>query len=127
MIPKGGRVERRLSVTVHARMASLDRPWLAELAMTENVSPFGARTLVKDAWKPGERVIVESPGGRKFMRGTRCLLRAFEDRRNGGWVAVGRTESRLDEPTWADRITAHELVKLGCLKEMSFIGGPAQR
>ena len=63
MIPKGGRVERRLSVTVHARMASLDRPWLAELAMTENVSPFGARTLVKDAWKPGERVIVESLGG----------------------------------------------------------------
>lgn len=62
MIPRGGRVERRLSVTVHVRIASLDRPWLAELATTENVSPFGARILVKDAWKPGERVIVESPG-----------------------------------------------------------------
>jgi len=63
MIPTGGRVERRSSVTVHVRMSSPARPGLAQLAMTENVSPFGARTLVKDAWKPGERVIVESPGG----------------------------------------------------------------
>jgi len=63
MISKGGRVERRLSVTLRVRIASLDRPWLTELAMTENVSTFGARILVQDAWKPGERVLVESPGG----------------------------------------------------------------
>lgn len=62
MIPKDGRVERRLSVRVHVRIASLDRPWVAELAMTENVSSLGARILVKDAWKPGERVLVESTG-----------------------------------------------------------------
>ena len=62
MIPKGGRLEKRSRVTVRLRVSSLDRPWLVELAMTENVSPSGARILVKDAWKPGERVAVEPPG-----------------------------------------------------------------
>jgi hypothetical protein len=44
------------------RISSLDRPWLVELAMTENVSASGARIVVKDAWKPGERVGVEPAG-----------------------------------------------------------------
>jgi hypothetical protein len=58
-----GRMEKRFSVAVSVRVASLDRPWLAEPAMTENVSLFGARILVKDAWRPNEHVVVESPGG----------------------------------------------------------------
>jgi hypothetical protein len=62
MIPKGGRLERRSRSTLRLRIFSLDRPWLVELATTENVSPSGARILVKDAWKPGERVAVELPG-----------------------------------------------------------------
>lgn len=63
MMPESGRIERRFSVTVPVRIASLDRPWLAEPAMTENVSLFGARILVKAAWRSDERVVVESPGG----------------------------------------------------------------
>jgi hypothetical protein len=62
MILKGGRVEKRSALTVRLRISSLDRPGLAEVALTENVSPCGARILVTDAWKPGERVTVELPG-----------------------------------------------------------------
>lgn len=62
MISKGGRLEKRLRHTLRLRISSLDRPWLVELAITENVSPSGARILVKDTWKPGERVAVEPPG-----------------------------------------------------------------
>jgi len=63
MIPKAGRVERRFSATVDVHMASLDRPWLLEQAVTENVSPCGARILAKDEWRSGERVVLASPGG----------------------------------------------------------------
>jgi hypothetical protein len=62
MIPKGGRLERRSRSTARLRISSLDRPWLVELATTENISLSGARILVKDVWKPGERVAVERPG-----------------------------------------------------------------
>jgi hypothetical protein len=62
MIPKGVRAERRFPLAVRLRIASLDRPWLVELGETANVSPGGARILVKDVWRTGERVIVESPG-----------------------------------------------------------------
>lgn len=63
MLLESGRMEKRFSVTVPLRIASLDRPWLVESTMTENVSLFGARILVKDAWRPNEQVVVESPGG----------------------------------------------------------------
>lgn len=62
MIRKAGRVEKRLAVTVRPRIASLDRPWLVEVGTTENVSTRGARILLKDAWRPGERVALELPG-----------------------------------------------------------------
>ena len=63
MIPKAGRVGKRLAVTVRLRIASLDRPWLVELGTTENVSTRGARILLKDAWRPGERVALALLGG----------------------------------------------------------------
>lgn len=62
MITRGGRLERRSRSAVRLRISSLDRPSLVELAMTENVSHSGARILVKDAWKPGERVSLEPAG-----------------------------------------------------------------
>jgi hypothetical protein len=63
MVLESGRIEKRFSVTVPLLIASLDRPWLVEPTMTENVSLFGARILVKDAWRPNERVAIELPGG----------------------------------------------------------------
>src|SRR3989442_15157630 len=51
--------------------------------------------------------------GRKFMRGTRCLLRAFEDRDNGGWGAGGQTAALMDEPADGERVKEDELVKRG--------------
>jgi hypothetical protein len=63
MKPQTGRMERRYSIAVPVRIASLDRLWLAEPAMTENVSLFGARVLVKHNWRTDERAVVESPGG----------------------------------------------------------------
>ena|SRR5690349_1862141 len=62
MIPKGGRLEKRSRSAMRLRISSLDRPRLVELAMTENVSACGARVLVREAWKPGERVTVEPAG-----------------------------------------------------------------
>lgn len=63
MAPQSGRAEKRFLFTASVHIASLDRPWLVESAMTENVSLFGARILVKDRWKPEERAIIESQGG----------------------------------------------------------------
>jgi hypothetical protein len=58
-----GRMEKRFWATVPLRIVSLDRPWLVESTITENVSLFGARILVKDIWRLNEQVVVESPGG----------------------------------------------------------------
>lgn len=63
MKPETGRVEKRFANAVPVRIKSLDRPWLTEAAMTENVSLFGARILVRSIWGTDEEVIVESPGG----------------------------------------------------------------
>ena len=63
MALQSGRVEKRVPFTVSVRIASLDRPWIVEPAMTENVSLFGARILVNDTWRPNERAIIESQGG----------------------------------------------------------------
>ncbi len=62
MIPKGGRLAKRSALTVRVRISSLDRPWLVEIATTENVSSSGVRILTKDVWKPGERVNIEPTG-----------------------------------------------------------------
>jgi hypothetical protein len=63
MKPETGRLEKRFGIAIPVRIASLDRPWLEERAMTENVSHFGARILVKSVWRADERVVVESTGG----------------------------------------------------------------
>jgi hypothetical protein len=63
MKPETGRVEKRSAIAVPVRIASLDRLWLTEPAMTENVSRFGARILTKSIWKTEERVVIESPRG----------------------------------------------------------------
>jgi hypothetical protein len=58
-----GRMEKRFPVVVPLSIRSFDRVWLAETAITENVSLFGARILVDNRWEAGERVVVESPEG----------------------------------------------------------------
>jgi hypothetical protein len=63
MKPETGRLEKRFGIAIPVRIASLDRPGLEERAMTENVSHFGARILVKSVWRADERVVVESTGG----------------------------------------------------------------
>jgi hypothetical protein len=82
---ESGRIEKRFPVTIPLRITSLDRPWLAERTMTENVSLFGARILVKDTWRPNERLVVESPGGLY-----RCQARVIYCQKLApGTIAVG--------------------------------------
>lgn len=58
-----GRMEKRFPIAIPLRIESLDRLGLAEAAITQNVSLFGARILVGKKWQADERVIIESPGG----------------------------------------------------------------
>lgn len=82
---ESGRVEKRFPVDVPLRIASLDRPWLVEQAITENVSVFGARILTKDLWRPNEKVTVESPGDP-----TPCQARiVYLQRLVAGKIAIG--------------------------------------
>ncbi|PYU28795.1 MAG: hypothetical protein DMG32_01850 [Acidobacteria bacterium] len=90
-----GRAQKRFSVTVPVRIASLDRPGLVEPAMTENVSLFGTRILVKDTWRPNERAIVVSQGGLYP-----CEARVvYCQRLNTGATAVGLQLARA-RPDW---------------------------
>ena len=56
-----GRLEKRFAVAIPVRITSLDRLWQTEEAMTENMSFLGARILVKNMWRKGEQMVVESP------------------------------------------------------------------
>ena|SRR5437879_3984704 len=93
-----GRVGKRFAVGVPLRIKSLDRLWLAEAAVTENVSPFGARILVENIWETGERVVVESPGGVDPCPARVIYCQALK---NGG-TAIGVRLAKVS-PDWMSR------------------------
>jgi hypothetical protein len=60
---QSGRVEKRLPISVPMWLTSFNRPGPFERAVTENVSPAGARIIVGTRWPPEEAIVVLcSPG-----------------------------------------------------------------
>lgn len=98
MKPKTGRVEKRYAIAFPVRIASLDRLWLVEPAMTENVSLFGARILVKSVWRTDERAVVESPGG---VEPCQARVVYCQPLKTGG-TAIGVRLARA-RPDWMSR------------------------
>lgn len=98
MKPESGRVEKRFAIAVPVRIKSLDRAWLTEAAMTENVSLFGARILVKDIWGRDEHVVVESPGGADSCQARVVYCQALKT----GGTAIG-VHLAGARPNWMSR------------------------
>jgi hypothetical protein len=63
MLSRTGRVESRLPLSTAVRISSLEHPESVEVGISQNVSPFGVRVIVKGSWMPSEPVKVESPPG----------------------------------------------------------------
>lgn len=59
-----GRTEKRVAMAIAVSLAVGEKPQLAELAMTVNVSPHGARVITKHRWHPGERPRIASNSGK---------------------------------------------------------------
>jgi PilZ domain-containing protein len=54
-MPLGGRTEKRIPLTVPVYLVSTKELRVVEKALTENVSPHGARVATKQHWQPGEQ------------------------------------------------------------------------
>jgi PilZ domain len=80
-----GRIEKRFAVAIPVRITSLDRLWLTEEAITENTSLTGARILVRNTWRRGEEVLVESP---KVSRPYQATVIYCQRLKSGG-TAIG--------------------------------------
>ncbi len=55
-----GRFEKRIARTVSVEVRPDDEGMPEERALTENVSPHGARVLMGRQWRPGQHVLVIS-------------------------------------------------------------------
>ena len=98
MKPETGRVERRFAIALPVRLASLDRLWLVEPGITENVSLFGARVLLKSIWRTGERVVVDSSRGTDPRQARIIYCQALKT----GGTAIGLRLERA-RPDWLSR------------------------
>jgi len=88
-----GRVEKRFAVAIPVRITSLHRLWLTEEATTENMSFFGARILLKNTWRKGEDILVESAKGSHAYQATVIYCQPL----NSGGTAIGvRLAARKD-------------------------------
>jgi hypothetical protein len=56
-----GRFEKRVARAVTVEVRPDDEGMHEERALTENVSPHGARVLMEREWRPGQQVMVISP------------------------------------------------------------------
>jgi len=56
-----GRFEKRTARAVTVEIRPKDEGMLKETTLTENVSPHGARGLMKREWRPGQYVVVFAP------------------------------------------------------------------
>lgn len=53
-----GRLEKRIPMAVLVRLVRAKEPRASERALTENVSPHGARVGTKQLWQPGEELLI---------------------------------------------------------------------
>lgn len=56
-----GRFEKRIAKGVTVEIRPEDEGMPKERTLTENVSPKGARVLMKREWRPGQDVVVSAP------------------------------------------------------------------
>jgi|SRR5579864_1983747 len=60
---QSGRAEKRMPVSVPMWLTSLNHPGPFQRAVSENISPAGARIIVGSRWSPEEPIVVLcSPG-----------------------------------------------------------------
>ena len=57
--PENKRMERRTVARVEVELLSTDAPVINEIALTENVSRYGARVVTKMRWRPNDGVTVK--------------------------------------------------------------------
>jgi hypothetical protein len=57
-----GRIEKRLAMSITVYLAGSSDHLAREQAVTENISPHGARVISKRYWPPGEEVILARGG-----------------------------------------------------------------
>jgi hypothetical protein len=60
---QSGRVEKRLPISVPMWITSFEHPGPFERAITENISPVGARIIATVSWEPSQAVVVLCPPG----------------------------------------------------------------
>ena len=60
MQPQANRHEERIPLKVRVDLCSLDIRCPVQEALTENVSPHGARVVTSKAWKPSDRLDIRS-------------------------------------------------------------------
>jgi hypothetical protein len=93
-----GRMEKRSAMAVPVHIKSLDRTQWVETAVTQNVSLFGARILVENAWGTGERITLQLSSGADPWA-ARVIY--SQELRNGG-IAIGVHLEKAC-PNWAGR------------------------
>ena len=57
--PEQKRMESRTLARVEVELLSTDEPFINEIALTENVSRYGARVVTKMPWRPNDGVTVK--------------------------------------------------------------------
>jgi len=67
-----GRVEKRVTVKIMARLGPEQNSFLAEDTMIVNVSPRGACVLTSQRWRLGEELNLASGGFRRQARVVYC-------------------------------------------------------
>jgi hypothetical protein len=63
-----GRSEKRTAIQVPLELVGLDSPGVAERAMTENVSPLGARVITGRSWPFQQNVLIVTSSGSAQVR-----------------------------------------------------------
>src|SRR5207245_4752843 len=77
-----GRIEKRVPMTVKVYLVRTKEPHTSEKALTENVSPHGARVVTKQIWQPGEEPLI-TPLASDFPQQARVVY--CHPRANGGF------------------------------------------
>jgi PilZ domain-containing protein len=96
-----GRHEKRTARAVKVEVLRLDESGLNERAVTENVSPRGARMVTDWNWAPGKHVLVTAPeeGVKSLARVVYCQRLEGTKFALGLWLVVrveewGKSASR---------------------------------
>ena len=74
MVNRDGRREKRMRFETTVTLIRTQKPGVSESALTENVSPLGARVLAKSSMTPDELLYLTSPrvGFRTSVRVIYC-------------------------------------------------------